>query len=191
MSAHYQHFKRKSEITWQNSKKKWRERFEMKEKCHLLSSIIIATDSSSLLTAQARHWPPSARSGLLLSARTNLRTTGPMTDGGKVMRLLACHLCGGTGWQQASRMERDSSLVCHISPPNLIPATVWLNNNLLPKWKANKGDLMCHEKQKDVFNTRGACDTNGFSSMKWALLRFRLGYLLPNNSKEIEYFQDQ
>ena len=71
----------------------------------------------------------------LLFAHTKLRTTGLLTGWGKVMCLLACHLWG-TGQWLAGQMERESSPVCHISPPHLIPATVLLHNNLLPKWKA-------------------------------------------------------
>lgn len=44
------------------------------------------------------------------------------------MRLLACHLWGG---------HRNSfPRVRHISPPNLIQATISLNNNLLSEWEA-------------------------------------------------------
>lgn len=74
--------------------------------------------------------------------------------------LLACHLWGGTGWQLTGRMEGESSPVCHISPPNLIPATISLNNNLLPNWKARSNPApvrrrLSPPKQKVAWHTRG------------------------------------
>lgn len=96
----------------------------------------------------------------LLSANTKLRTTGLLTGWGKVMLPAGLPSVGGTGWQLTGRMERESSPVCHISPPNLIPATISLNNNLLPNWKARSNPAPARRrlsppKQKVVWHTRG------------------------------------
>ena len=79
--------------------------------------------------------------------------------------------------------------VCHISPLHLIPATVSLNNNLLPEWKARcsptptRGGNLCLLQNKRLFETRGCCRSNRFHSMKplrfyitliWARVRYKL-----------------
>lgn len=66
-----------------------------------------------------------------------------------------CEGEGGTRWQAAGWIEKDSSPVCHISPPQLIPATVSWDNNLLPQ-RAGEENLVCLLKQKVIWYTRGA-----------------------------------
>lgn len=53
--------------------------------------------------------------------------------------------------------KKTPPAVCHISPPNLIPAMISLNNNLLPKWKAKRNPGTSITRQR-LFDTREACN---------------------------------
>lgn len=148
-------------------------------------STTTATGSSSLLTAQAEpHWPPTALSRpFCLHAQSSEQQGCWQAE----VKWCACWpaicVCGGAGWQLTGRMERESSPVCHISPPHLIPATVSLNNNLLPKWKAkctpapNEGDL-CLLRNKRWLDTWEGSNANESHSMKWVQFSIVLSALV-------------
>lgn len=120
----------------------------------------------------------------LLSAHTKLRTTGLLTGWGKVMLPAGLPSAGGTGWQLTGRMERESSPVCHISPPNLIPATISLNNNLLPNWKARSNPAPARRwlsppKQKGCLTHETPVTLINYTRSNELSFLLSFGYLCP------------
>lgn len=83
----------KKKTNWKTAKRE-RKKCQLHQRKPQVLYTATAAGSSSILIARAKPPRPPTAPRSLLSACTKLRTTGLLTGGGKVMRLLACHLCG-------------------------------------------------------------------------------------------------
>lgn len=96
-----------------------------------------------LVDCGAGHTTPASRRSPRwpLSARTKPRTTGLLTGRGKVMQACWPAICEGGG-RMAAIAAPDGKGVFPLwvifHPPHLIPATVSVDINRLPEWKAPK-----------------------------------------------------